>query len=81
MNYIPVIGWLVSLFFNASLAVPFWFMWSYMNIGARYFYWLPEVYRSIPFLHCVALFTILSILKIVLVPKFAEVNQKVENKE
>lgn len=36
INAIPVIGWALSLFFMASLAVPFWFIWTVCGIGATY---------------------------------------------
>ena len=74
LNYIPVIGWLLSLFLSCSLAVPFWVIWSVMGLGEKYFYWLPEVYHSVPFWDCVGLFMIIGILKCVLPTKLASVN-------
>ena len=76
INCIPIIGWLLSLFFSVSLSVPFWFCWTKCNLGARYFYWLPGVYHQIPFWHCVGLFMVLSILKWALVPRLADVKQE-----
>ena len=75
MNAIPVIGWLLSLLFATSTAVPFWIIWSACGIGKTYFYWLPPVYQIIPFWHCIGLFMVFSILLSVLTPKFASVSQ------
>ena len=76
INAIPVIGWILSIFFTASLSLPFWFIWTVCDIGKKYFYWIPEVYQSIPFWECVGLFMVISILKNVLIPKLASVEQK-----
>ena len=78
LNSVPIIGWLLSLLFTISLAIPFYFMWN--HVGPIYFYWLPQVYKNIPFWDCVWLFTVISILKSVLVPKFVDVTQN-NNKE
>ena len=67
-NVIPVLGWLVSLGVSASMAVPFWACWTLCGIGERYFYFVPKVYQSIPFGHCVGIFIVLGILKCVLNP-------------
>lgn len=75
MNSIPVIGWLLSLLFTTSTAVPFWIVWTACGFGKIYFYWLPEVYQSIPFWHCVGLFMVIGILMRTLTPKFASVSQ------
>lgn len=80
MNAIPVIGWALSLFFTTSVAVPFWVIWSVCGIGAKYFYWLPEVYQSIPFWNCVGLFMVIGILKHVLTPKLVSVSQSADHK-
>ncbi len=78
INIIPIIGWLLSLALNASMAVPFWVIWTWSGLGARYFYWLPAVYLDIPFWHTVGLFIVIGILKSVLIPALATVKQ--ENK-
>lgn len=70
----------MSLFFTTSTAVPFWVIWTACGIGQKYFYWLPEVYLSPPFWHCVGLFMVIGILKRVLVPSFASVSQSVDKK-
>lgn len=65
---IPVVGWLVGLFFHTMLAIPFYFVWN--GLAPVYFYWLPEVYKHIDFWTIVGLFILLSILKSVLLPNF-----------
>jgi len=81
MNSIPVIGWAVSLLFTASTAVPFWIVWTLCGIGAKYFYFLPEVYHGIGFWECVGLFTAIGILKRVVTPQFVSVSQTNNSKE
>lgn len=68
INAIPFLGWMLSVIFSISLAIPFWLCWTVGGIGEMYFYWLPSTYRSIPFWHCVGLFMAISILKAVLIP-------------
>jgi hypothetical protein len=69
INGIPVLGWFISFIINASLAIPFWFIWSVCGVGDTYFYFLPEVYRGIGFWSCIGLFIVISILKSVLIPR------------
>jgi len=78
MNAIPVIGWTLSLLFNTSVAVPFWIIWTACRIGEKYFYFVPETYRVIPFWNCVGLFMVIGILKSVLIPQIVSVSQKVD---
>lgn len=70
INAIPVIGWALALFFTASLAVPFWFIWTVMGIGVTFAYWLPAVYLAPGFWQCVGVFIVVGILKAVFVPRF-----------
>lgn len=79
INSLPVIGWMLSFGANASMSVPFWLIWTAFGIGRRYFYWLPEIYQSIPFWNCVGLFIVIGILKTVLTPRLVSVSQS--NKE
>jgi len=81
MNAIPIVDWILSLVFTASTSVPFWIVWTSCGIGRRYFYFVPEVYQSVPFWHCVGLFTVIGILKRVLTPNFASVTQTNSNKD
>lgn len=73
INMVPVIGWLISMCISISMSVPFWICWNACGIGAKYFYWLPEVYQQIPFWNCVGLFMVVSILKSILIPTLASV--------
>jgi len=68
LNLIPVVGWFLSFFFSVCLAIPFFFLWN--GLAPTYFYFVPEVYKHIPFWDCVWLAMLISILKAVLVPKF-----------
>lgn len=65
---IPIVGWLVGLFFHTCLAIPFWLLWGY--VGPRFFYWLPPAYLDVGFWETVALFVVVSILKFVFLPRF-----------
>ena len=78
MNAIPIIGWALSLLFNAAMAVPFWIIWTACGIGEKYFYFVPEQFQAIPFWNCVGLFMVVGILKSVLTPQIVSVSQKVE---
>lgn len=66
LNAIPIVGWALSIFFSASAAVPFWFLWTYCSLGRKYFGFMPEVWLSIGFWDCVGVFVILSIIRAVL---------------
>ena len=70
-NAIPVVGWLISLALAISMAIPFWFIWTVLEIGKTYFYFLPEVYHAPGFWATVGIFTVLSILKGILLPSLS----------
>jgi hypothetical protein len=80
MNIIPVVGWFLSAFFAISLAVPFWFIWTVCGIGETFAYWLPPVYLNPGFWQCVGVFIVVSILKLVFVPRIASVSSSSEAK-
>lgn len=80
INAIPVLGWLLSFIFTTSAALPFWIVWTLYGIGAKYAYWLPEVYLNPGFWECVGIFMAMSIIKAVFVPKFVTVNNSSESK-
>lgn len=71
INSIPILGWLMSLFFSVSMSVPFWFIWTNLGIGAKYFGWLPAQYQAIPFWDVVGLVIVASILKSILLPRLS----------
>lgn len=62
MNAIPVIGWIIDLASKISLSVPFWIVWMLCGIGAKYFYWLPDIYLRPGFWDCVGVFICLGVL-------------------
>jgi len=66
---IPVVGWLIGLFFHTMLAIPFYFLWN--ALAPTYFYFLPLVYQQLNFWTIVGLFVLFSILKATLLPSFA----------
>ena len=81
INAIPVIGWFLSLFFSISLAVPFWLIWSVFGIGQTFAYWLPPVYLHPGFWECVGVFIVVSIIKLVFIPRIASVSSESSTKK
>ena len=75
---IPVIGWIIGVFYSVSISIPFYFIWN--GMAPKYFYFLPELYLDLPFWDCVGLFILSSMLKALLVPKFVSVSQSNESK-
>lgn len=75
INGIPVVGWIISAAVSASVALPFWLIWTCFGIGETFFYWLPDAYLRPGFWQCVGLFIAVSIIKSVFVPKVVSVNQ------
>lgn len=80
LNAIPFIGWIISAITAVSLAIPFWFCWTVMDVGEKYFYFIPETYQSIPFWECVYLFIVIAILKGTLIPRLFHTSNTIENK-
>lgn len=70
LNAIPVFGWFFSFFFMVSLSVPFWFIYTHIGLGTKYFAFLPAIYQAIPFWDTVGLFMVISILKSIMLPRF-----------
>ena len=66
LNAIPFIGHLLDFVLKTSMAIPFWIAWTWGGLGAKYFYFLPDTFKAIPFWHCVGLFIIFGILNTVL---------------
>ena len=67
INAIPIIGWLVSFVLSTFLAIPFWFIWTYLEIGLM-FDFLPGALRMPGFWATVGIFMCLSILRAVALP-------------
>jgi hypothetical protein len=76
LNSIPVIGWILDLGFKISLAIPFWFIWTVLGIGRKYFSFLPEIYQAVPFWDCVGVFMVVPILYKIFVPKIFSVSNQ-----
>ena len=72
INSIPLLGWIISLLANVSLAVPFWICWSCCDIGIDFFSFLPLIWQTPGFWQCVGLFMVASII-MGLVPRLASV--------
>lgn len=72
---IPIVGWLADLIAKASLAFPFWLIWTVFGLGEKYFYFLPSVYRAPSFWNCLGLFIAVPILYTIFIPKLASVHQ------
>jgi hypothetical protein len=56
----------VTVIIFVALAIPFWFFWTFTGLGKMYFYFLPTVYQEIPFLNCIGLSVLVSILSIII---------------
>ncbi len=59
---IPVFGWIMQLFFAIFLAIPLYWLWSYL--GPTYFKFVPEVWLNIGFWDTVWMTMLLSIVRI-----------------
>lgn len=55
-------GVLINAAISVCVAVPFWYCWTYMKLGSKYFYFIPKVYKSMPLEDCVGLIFIFLIL-------------------
>jgi hypothetical protein len=54
---------IVSSFF---LAIPFYYLWNYF--APIYLPNVPEIYKDIPFWHCVGVFVLIGIVKALVTP-------------
>ena len=76
LNAIPIVGWLADFTFKVSLAIPFWFIWSVLGIGEKYFYFIPIVYQDPSFWDCVGIFIVVPILNDIFVPKLVSIRNE-----
>ena len=67
INANPIIGWLLSFILATLLAIPFWFIWTFLNIGEM-FAFLPEALQSPSFGATIGIFMCLSIFRAVTFP-------------
>ena len=67
LNAVPIVGWLLSFLLATFLAVPFWFIWTYLGIG-ELFVFLPDSMQGPGFWTTVGIFMCLSIFRAVALP-------------
>ena len=79
INMIPVFGWLLSFILYTSISVPFWYCWTNVGLGTKYFAFLPEQWQSIPFWDCVGLTFCVIIAKVIVFPNFSGIPSKKDN--
>ncbi len=68
VNAIPIVGWIVSFVLATFLAIPFWFIWTYMGVGEM-FGFLPMALQNPGFWPTVGIFMCLSIFRAVALPR------------
>lgn len=78
LNAIPVFGWMLSFALSVSLSIPFYFLWN--GLAPTYFYWLPKVYLDVPFWHCVGLFMLMPMVKMLVFPKLVTASASADQK-
>jgi hypothetical protein len=83
LNTIPFAGWFLDFVLKVSLAIPFWFIWTILDIGKKYFSFLPEIYLSPSFWDTVGVFIVVPIAYSIFIPKIVGVsnNQVVKLRE
>ena len=59
----PIRFWLIGILVTFLVAIPFWFIWSYLKVGKDYFSFLPEPLQAPRFWAVVGIFICLSILR------------------
>ena len=69
-----VLNSILHLVFKIVLGFPFWLVWTDWGIGTKYFFFLPNIFQTIPLQECMGLFIALSILS-AFIPKFSSVEQ------
>ena len=76
---IPVIGWFLGIMISLFISIPFYFLWNWL--APIYFYFLPQVYKELPFFNCIGLFILIPIVIKTISPfgTYVTQNQK-ENK-
>ena len=61
-----VVAQITGMLMSSFVAIPFYFIWNW--IAPTYFYFIPEVYKQLPFWHVVGLFILIPILKSLINP-------------
>lgn len=72
---LPLLGWAISFTFYLWISIPFWIAWSYFGLGAKFFYFVPEVYQTPSLLEVMGVFAIVSVLKSIFLPSFTSSKQ------
>lgn len=80
-SLIPIVGWFGGALFATIGAIPFWFLWTYCELGRLYFNFLPVQFHSLPFWDTVGLFLVISVIKFWVAPKFYQHDYKAFNKK
>jgi len=58
---------MISFFVALWVSIPFWIVYTLYGIGEKFFYFLPVVYQSPGYWNTVGLFTVILILKSMLI--------------
>lgn len=69
LNAIPVIGWIIAAILCLFVAIPIYFLWNWLC--PVYFYWLPDIYKELPFWHVFGLLWLLMSLRNILLPSIS----------
>lgn len=59
---------IIKLLTDFISIVVFWFIWTICEFGKIYFFFLPVVWQSIPFLHIVGLVLVIEFIFLVITP-------------
>ena len=68
VNAIPIIGWIISLMAFVFISMPFWVIWTYYEIGRKFFPFLSDAWHTISYPECVGVFMCVYILRSVALP-------------
>ena len=71
-----IMGIFINMAANVLIAVPFWLLWTVFKIGAKYFYFLPDLYQNIPLWNCIGIFLCVGMVKLLFAHNSATVNTK-----
>lgn len=63
-----------TLILAVFLSIPFYYIWN--ELAPIYFYWLPDIYKQLPFWHCMGLLVLISILRLVAFPSNTVFNKQ-----
>jgi hypothetical protein len=62
-----------AIFFGIFMSIPFHFIWN--ALAPTYFGFLPSVYQQIPLIDCMGLFTLIAILRMMVIPTKANITK------